>query len=490
MSRKLLLADDSITIQKVIGITFVNEDFDLTVVDNGDAALEQARAERPDLILADVFMPGKNGYELCAAVKADPALAGVPVLLLTGTFEPFDEGKANSAGADGWIAKPFESQALIARVLALLDKAATPLVAPIAPPPIVEAAVEEIETYDIAAVAPEAEIEADLWEDFDEVVATVDVPMGAVAAVETEPADADFGDIFGSEEEEPSSETTADDIWGDVSFEDEDLAAEAGAVESSDLEDIWAPQEEVPSEPSSAVAEEEPFDFALEPETEIEPVTAEPSAAEIESDDLFVFEEEEAGAALAATSISEGDDFFVVEEEPLLAEVLEAADSVEEEELMELGEEDILFLEEAEILDEEEFGFASTAEATDDDFLLLEGEGESVPSDVLEESALTDEDLFGDLAVLAVPEAEISEPETVTPEPEMVIPAAVEAMAAESKVRTLSDAELEAIVEKVAGAVIERLAGAILEKIAWEVVPDLAETLIKEEIRQIKEDVR
>lgn len=111
-----MLADDSITIQKVIGITFANEDYQLTIVDNGDAALEKARTDLPDLILADVFMPGKNGYELAAAVKQDPALRGVPVLLLAGTFEPFDEEKAVSSGADSWISKPFESQALISRV--------------------------------------------------------------------------------------------------------------------------------------------------------------------------------------------------------------------------------------------------------------------------------------------------------------------------------------------------------------------------------------
>ena len=137
MTRKLLLADDSITIQKVIGITFANEDYQLVIVDNGDAALEKARAERPDLILADVFMPGKNGYELAAAVKQDPALQGVPVLLLAGTFEPFDEEKAVSSGADSWISKPFESQALITKVEELLSKssAAAPVqpVAPAAP---------------------------------------------------------------------------------------------------------------------------------------------------------------------------------------------------------------------------------------------------------------------------------------------------------------------------------------------------------------------
>ena len=132
MSKKLLLADDSITIQKVIGITFANEDYDLTIVDNGDAALQKAQADKPQLILADVFMPGKNGYELCAAVKQDPNLQDVPVLLLTGTFEPFDEEKAVSSGANGWIAKPFESSSLIEKVEGLIGGGA-PAAAPAAP---------------------------------------------------------------------------------------------------------------------------------------------------------------------------------------------------------------------------------------------------------------------------------------------------------------------------------------------------------------------
>ncbi len=166
MSRKLLLADDSITIQKVIGITFANEDYLLTIVDNGDTALEKARAERPDLILADVFMPGKNGYELAAAVKQDPALQGVPVLLLAGTFEPFDEEKAVSSGADSWISKPFESQALISKVEELLAKsqAAAPVAPaqPAAVPPV--APVQPAAAPPVAPAAP-APPAADPWGD-------------------------------------------------------------------------------------------------------------------------------------------------------------------------------------------------------------------------------------------------------------------------------------------------------------------------------------
>jgi CheY-like chemotaxis protein len=123
MPKTLLLADDSVTIQKVVGISFANEDVVLLTVDNGDDAVLRAREARPDLVLADVAMPGKDGYEVCEAIKADPELRHVPVLLLSGTFESFDEARARHAGADGHITKPFEAQALVDRVNELLAHA-------------------------------------------------------------------------------------------------------------------------------------------------------------------------------------------------------------------------------------------------------------------------------------------------------------------------------------------------------------------------------
>src|SRR5262245_36908246 len=134
MPKTLLLADDSVTIQKVVGITFANEDVELVTVDNGDDALTRARQVKPDLVLADIGMPGLNGYELCAAIRRDPNLSHIPVLLLTGTFETYDEAKAHEVGASGHIAKPFEAQALVDRVFQLLSQAAKPAPKP-APAP-------------------------------------------------------------------------------------------------------------------------------------------------------------------------------------------------------------------------------------------------------------------------------------------------------------------------------------------------------------------
>ena len=124
MPKTLLLADDSVVIQKLVALSFANEEIDLITVYNGDEALQKVRESVPDLVLADVVMPGKNGYEVCEAIKGDPQLRHIPVLLLTGTFEAFDEERARQVGSDGRITKPFEAQALVARVNELLTSTA------------------------------------------------------------------------------------------------------------------------------------------------------------------------------------------------------------------------------------------------------------------------------------------------------------------------------------------------------------------------------
>jgi CheY-like chemotaxis protein len=125
MGKKILLADDSITIQKVIELTFSDEDFEVVTVGNGRLAIERVQDVRPDIVLCDIIMPEKDGYEVCDFVKKHPALNHVPVLLLTGAFEPFDQDRAARVGSDGFLAKPFEPQTLIAKVKELLNQAAT-----------------------------------------------------------------------------------------------------------------------------------------------------------------------------------------------------------------------------------------------------------------------------------------------------------------------------------------------------------------------------
>ena len=135
MTHRILLADDSVTIRKVVELTFSDEDFTIDSVGDGAQAFEHARAQRPDIIISDVIMPGLNGYELCRRFKTDPDLQSVPFLFLKGTFESFDEEKARSCGADGFIVKPFESQEMIAKVKELIEQALLPRPVPAAPAP-------------------------------------------------------------------------------------------------------------------------------------------------------------------------------------------------------------------------------------------------------------------------------------------------------------------------------------------------------------------
>jgi len=118
--KTILLADDSITIQKVVELTFSDGEYRVLCVGNGAQALRKIAESRPDMVLLDVIMPEKNGYEVCEAMRSDPATAGIPVLLLTGTFEPFDRQRADAAGADGHLTKPFESHTLVGRVEELI----------------------------------------------------------------------------------------------------------------------------------------------------------------------------------------------------------------------------------------------------------------------------------------------------------------------------------------------------------------------------------
>ncbi|MBE0502795.1 MAG: response regulator [Desulfuromonadales bacterium] len=403
MKKKLLLADDSVTIQKVVQITFSHDDYDLTVVDNGDIAYEKARAQRPDLILADVFMPGKNGYELCAAVKSDPTLATVPVLLLTGTFEPFDEAKARSVGADRWIAKPFESQALIACVDELLTR--------VVPAPVVAPQVATPAPAPVEVALPElsSDLPDDIW--------------GSEFVAE---------EVVGSDEFPPLdafAATSQDDLWDVSGFETEPVAAVAGT------DDLWG-------------------NFDAPPTVDLSPAPAVVGS----SDDSWESEDFSSSFAGVDTNISAAFD-SVVEEVPL-------ADEVE-------------VLEEIDLLE-------PAANATAD--IVLEDSFDAESFSFAEEMVEAEEVAAADVWSEPVPTPSIATPLPL-PTPPVVPPYPVAGAGDAVAPAALSDAQLESIVERVADVVISRLAGTLLEKIAWEVVPDLAETMIKEELRKIRESV-
>jgi CheY-like chemotaxis protein len=122
----LLLADDSVTIQRVIELTFADEDIHVVAVSDGEQAISALDRHPPDIVLADIGMPGRSGYEVAEHIRVTPHLAHIPVLLLTGAFEPVDQAKVASVGCDGVLAKPFEPQLVISRVRELLARPRQP----------------------------------------------------------------------------------------------------------------------------------------------------------------------------------------------------------------------------------------------------------------------------------------------------------------------------------------------------------------------------
>ncbi len=127
MGYKVLLADDSITVQKIVKLSLTEEGIEVIAFGNGEQAVQQIEAIQPDLIMADVFMPGKDGYEVCEYVKAHPQFKNIPVILLVHAFEPFDPERAKKVCADHQLTKPFQSiRTLVTTVQELLARPQTP----------------------------------------------------------------------------------------------------------------------------------------------------------------------------------------------------------------------------------------------------------------------------------------------------------------------------------------------------------------------------
>ncbi len=221
MGFKILLADDSVTVQKIITLTFSDEGVDVLTVNNGDEAIHRLQYMRPALVMADVSIPGKNGYDICEYVKNHPDMKDTPVVLLVPAFEPFDEERARRIGADKHLTKPFQSiRTLITTVKTLLEghppkfatgslnNVAAQVQAPEPPKaPVVEAAVvaapvvpirptqpfpdepaEEAAPVVESAPEPVAEIpEIDIWKAEAMVDLEDDVEVETVADLETEP---------------------------------------------------------------------------------------------------------------------------------------------------------------------------------------------------------------------------------------------------------------------------------------------------------------
>jgi CheY-like chemotaxis protein len=161
MARQILVVEDSVTIQRAVAISFAREDYAVTTAKSVDEGLAKAKQTKPDLVLADGGLPGKSGYDLCAAMRNDPQLAQVPCLILAGSAAPYDEAKATQARANGHVPKPFESQMLLDRVAEALKKGAAapqPVAAAPAPAPAPRPAPAPAPVPQAAAPMPRATI--------------------------------------------------------------------------------------------------------------------------------------------------------------------------------------------------------------------------------------------------------------------------------------------------------------------------------------------
>jgi CheY-like chemotaxis protein len=122
MPYTLLLADHSVTVQRVVELTFAEEGVRVISVGTGAQAIDRIEQDRPDIVLVDVNVPERDGYEVAAHVKRTPHLEHIPVVLMTGAFEQVDDRRARPAGYDGVLAKPFEPHMVTALVRDLLSR--------------------------------------------------------------------------------------------------------------------------------------------------------------------------------------------------------------------------------------------------------------------------------------------------------------------------------------------------------------------------------
>ena len=159
MGKRILIADDSVTIQKAFAMTLGAEDFTITAARSADEGLTLARQTRPDLVIADALMPGRSGYELCAALKADAALRAIPVYILSSTQQPYDEAKGQQVGADGTLLKPWDTAGMIEKVK---DASARPASAAAMARPVAAAAPRATTSLPAAALGDDYEVDMEV----------------------------------------------------------------------------------------------------------------------------------------------------------------------------------------------------------------------------------------------------------------------------------------------------------------------------------------
>lgn len=434
----LLLADDSVTIQKVVNLTFSGEGIDVITVSDGNSAMDILRESPPDLVMADVNLPGINGYEICEYVRAADSGREIPVILLVGSFEPFDADESQRVGATAHLTKPFESiAALVEMVQGYLGGGASaerfdetaeyPTDADIV---VSESSIpyvggyedETIEAESYGGGEPEAALPDDASEEPD------DSPEEVWSTYEPQSAEQDE-ESYAAEEQAPGY---------DAPFEEavEPVFEEAGDVEPMEAADSGHVFH-LPASSEPAYDYHEPEPVEEEEEDEVETSYIEESVYHSET-----FEQR----AIIHSMDDDGPTPFLRSEEPTF----------------EPGSEPVTEAEfEPEQIEEESQHYAANTVRLDEADLLelpIDPTFTEVESEPHEETEAKEEMRFE---------------ETIREEYRAVVPA-VE-----------SGAEIsEELIDEIARRVVAKLSDRAVREIAWEVVPEMAEMIIRKMTEQ------
>ena len=242
---KILVADDNSNIQKMVGLALKDQGIDVVAVGNGEAAVRKLADVKPDLVLADVFMPVRNGYEVCQYIKQDPNFSHIPVILLVGAFDPLDEQEAQRVGADGVLKKPFvPPDPLISMVKSALARAGVHVgpaaAAPEKPAEPSRSAADLLRATAAAKAAAEVKVPEAEVEPVDEEFPPMPSPLKIDAGHEP----LAFGNLLGTAEVEDDAAfvpkgngATLEHSWGAESDEVEEETEE----EEESSHDGWRP---------------------------------------------------------------------------------------------------------------------------------------------------------------------------------------------------------------------------------------------------------
>lgn len=235
---KLLLADDSVAIRKVIELTFAEEGYDVTTVGDGNSAMEKFVEILPDCVIADVNMPGMGGYQLCEMIKGDDSTRTIPVILVVGSFEAFDPGEASRVGADHYFTKPFQSlRDVVTKVGDLLAVRDFREVQPFETEDI-----ENLYAESIVEDDPDIEVESEIAQEYSAAESTVPEPDDLIAE--------SFPDREAEPEAPPMTSTEQPSSVADLNFELGEITRQMDD-EAPDVQTL------VPHEPF-VLAEDEP----------------------------------------------------------------------------------------------------------------------------------------------------------------------------------------------------------------------------------------